>query len=361
MGILSNREINNTLVGSYLRYAAENFPKYTDLHLTAGKAPSIRVNNSLFELPFNKLQDIDILAVITTLLDKNQKNHLDEDKNLDFSFSCELGRFRGNIYIQRGSYSIALRKLSDYIPSIEELGLPSTIYEFINKKRGLVLVTGPTGSGKSTTLAAIINYLVNTKPVKIITIEDPIEYLFKHNQGIVDQREVGSDVHSFNDALKYALREDPDIIMVGEMRDLESISTTLTLAETGHLVFATLHTKSAAESIDRIIDVFPEEQQKQIRLQLSMVLEAIISQRLLPRLDGNGVILCYEILVSTPAIRNSIREGKTQQIPNNIYLGSDKGMITFDQCLIKLYKSNLISADTALEYATDAKFIERSL
>jgi len=255
MGVLNNRQIANTLLGKYIEYATTNYPKYTDLHITAGKTPTLRVNGTLLETPFGVIKDVDIAALLTLLITKEQKDRLDDAKNLDFSFSCEFGRFRGNIYVQRGSYSIALRKLSDYIPTIEELGLPNIVYDMINKKRGLVLVTGPTGSGKSTTLAAMINHIVNAKPVKIITVEDPIEYLFRHNLGIVDQREVGTDVNSFADALKYALREDPDIVMVGEMRDLESIATTLTLAETGHLVLATLHTKSAAESLDRIIDV----------------------------------------------------------------------------------------------------------
>jgi len=360
MGVLNNRQIANTLLGKYIEYATTNYPKYTDLHITAGKTPTLRVNGTLLETPFGVIKDVDIVALLTILITKEQKDRLDDAKNLDFSFSCEFGRFRGNIYVQRGSYSIALRKLSDYIPTIEELGLPNIVYDMINKKRGLVLVTGPTGSGKSTTLAAMINHIVNAKPVKIITVEDPIEYLFRHNLGIVDQREVGTDVNSFADALKYALREDPDIVMVGEMRDLESIATTLTLAETGHLVLATLHTKSAAESLDRIIDVFPDDQQKQIRLQLSMFTEGIISQRLLPRADGNGVVLCYEIMLSTTGIRSAIREGKTHQIPNSIYLGSSVGMVTFDQTLLKLYKDGLVTLDTALEYAVDPEFIRRS-
>jgi len=360
MGVLNNRQIANTLLGKYIEYATTNYPKYTDLHITAGKTPTLRVNGTLLETPFGVLKDVDIAALLTILITKEQKDRLDDAKNLDFSFSCEFGRFRGNIYVQRGSYSIALRKLSDYIPTIEELGLPNIVYDIINKKRGLVLVTGPTGSGKSTTLAAMINHIVNAKPVKIITVEDPIEYLFRHNLGIVDQREVGTDVNSFADALKYALREDPDIVMVGEMRDLESIATTLTLAETGHLVLATLHTKSAAESSDRIIDVFPDDQQKQIRLQLSMFTEGIISQRLLPRADGNGVVLCYDIMFSTTGIRSAIREGKTHQIPNSIYFGSSVGMVTFDQTLLKLYKDGLVTIDTALEYAVDPEFIRRS-
>jgi len=318
MGVLNNRQIANTLLGKYIEYATTNYPKYTDLHITAGKTPTLRVNGTLLETPFGVIKDVDIAALLTRLITKEQKDRLDDAKNLDFSFSCEFGRFRGNIYVQRGSYSIALRKLSDYIPTIEELGLPNIVYDMINKKRGLVLVTGPTGSGKSTTLAAMINHIVNAKPVKIITVEDPIEYLFRHNLCIVDQREVGTDVSSFADALKYALRKDPDIVMVGKMRELESIATTLTLTKTGHLVLATLHTESAAESLDRIIDVFPDDQQKQIRLQLSMFTEGIISQRLLPRADGNGVVLCYEIMLSTTGIRSAIREGKTHQIPNSI-------------------------------------------
>jgi len=360
MGLLNNRQIANTLLGKYIEYATTNYPKYTDLHITAGKTPTLRVNGTLLETPFGVIKDVDIAALLTILITKEQKDRLDDAKNLDFSFSCEFGRFRGNIYVQRGSYSIALRKLSDYIPTIEELGLPNIVYDMINKKRGLVLVTGPTGSGKSTTLAAMINHIVNAKPVKIITVEDPIEYLFRHNLGIVDQREVGTDVNSFADALKYALREDPDIVMVGEMRDLESIATTLTLAETGHLVLATLHTKSAAESLDRIIDVFPDDQQKQIRLQLSMFTEGIISQRLLPRAYGNGVVLCYEMMLCTTNIRSTIREGRTHQIPNSIYLGSSVGMVNFDQTLLKLYKDGLVTLDTALEYAVDPEFIRRS-
>jgi len=361
LGLLNNRELRNTIIGDYIEYAQSNYPQYTDIHLTAGKPPTLRANSTLMEMPFKRLDDIDIMGIVTILLSSEQRERLDNVKNLDFSFSCEYGRYRGNIYIQRGSYSIALRKLSDYIPTIEELGLPQTVYDLIGKKRGLLLVTGPTGSGKSTTLAAMINYITQTQPAKIITVEDPIEYLFKHNMAIVDQREVGTDVLSFADALKYALREDPDIVMVGEMRDLESISTALTLAETGHLVMATLHTKSAGESVDRIIDVFPDEQQKQIRLQLSMVLEGIISQRLLPRATGDGVVLAYELMISTPAIRNIIREGKTQQIANILYTGSKEGMTTFDQTLVRLYKSHNITKETALEYAFDVESVQRSL
>lgn len=348
-----NKKFNGTPIGNLLNTIQAKYPSYTDIHLTVNKPPVVRHNGILMLVGNEPLTDMNMMVYVQFLLTPEQQAVLEAQKSVDFSFSAEAGRFRGNIYIQRGSYSIALRKLSDKIPTIEDLNLPPIVYNFCAKKRGLVLVTGPTGSGKSTTLAAMIQYIVNEEPVKVITIEDPIEYIFDHGLGIVDQREVGSDVKSFADALKYALREDPDVVMVGEMRDMDSIATTLTLAETGHLVLATLHTKSAAETVDRIVDSFPDIQQQQVRLQLSMVLEGIISQRLLPHASGEGLVLAYEVAVGTPAIRNAIRSAKTQQIPNMLVTGKEEGMVTMDQVIAELCKMGHITMDTAIEYAVN--------
>lgn len=331
----------------------------TDLHLTVNRPPMVRVDSLLRPMGDHVLSPDDTRALAYQIMSDHHKEIFETNLSVDFSFGIYgLGRFRSNVYLQRGSVAVAIRRLPVEAPDFSELGLPSVIETLAKKRRGLIIVTGPTGSGKSTTLASVIKYINDHYPYHIITLEDPIEYVFKHNVAIVNQREVGSDVLSFHDGLRYALREDPDVVMVGEMRDLESISATLTLAETGHLVLTTLHTKSAAESVDRIIDVFPPNQQQQVRTQLSTVLEGIISQRLLPR-KGGGLILAYEVMVATPAVRSLIREGKTHQIPASIQTGGAYGMITMENRLFDLYKNDMITLDIALETANYPDVLQR--
>jgi len=296
------------------------------------------------------------------MMTDQQVKHFEETGELDFSYSNPgLGRFRVNIYKQRGSYSMALRVVSLNVPSMESLRLPAIIKELSMKQRGLILVTGPTGSGKSTTLASMIDLMNHQRNEHIITIEDPIEYLHKHNRSIVNQREIGHDSKSFANALRAALRQDPDIILVGEMRDLETISTAITAAETGHLVLSTLHTIGAAKTVDRIIDVFPPHQQQQIRIQLASVLEAVISQQILPKADGSGRIAAFEVMVANSAIRNLIREGKTHQIQNVIQTGASQSMVTMDASLIDLYKKRIIDMPTLRKYAVDFDMVQKQL
>jgi twitching motility protein PilT len=278
---------------------------------------------------------------------------------MDFSFSISgLHRFRINAFKQRGSYSLAIRLVNSRIPNFEELGLPPIVNEFTKKNSGLIIVTGPTGSGKTTTLASMINKINQERTTHIITLEEPIEYLHRHQRSIVNQREVGSDTKGYAPALRAALRQDPDIILIGEMRDLETIAIALTAAETGHLVFSTLHTVGAAKTIDRIIDVFPPYQQQQVRFQLSTVLQGVISQQLIPNEDGSGRVAAVEIMVITPAIQNLIRESKTHQIPNAIQTGARQGMKTMDQALIDLYREGYISKENAFLYAVDFEYMK---
>ncbi len=278
----------------------------------------------------------------------------------DTSYSAQgIGRFRVNVFKQRNSDAIAIRVIALKIPTLDELKHPAVLKDIVTKKRGLVLVTGPTGSGKSTTLAAMINEINNTRQAHIITLEDPIEYLHKHNNCIVNQREIGKDSKSYGNALKAILREDPDVILVGEMRDLETISIAITAAETGHLVFSTLHTIGAAKTIDRIIDVFPPHQQQQVKIQLSSVLQAVVSQQLLPNIEGNSRVAALEVMVSTPGIQNLIREGKTHQIESAVQTGNKYGMKTMDMAIAELYKKGVISMDTAMTYAVDRETLKR--
>ena len=270
-------------------------------------------------------------------------------------------RFRVNAYFQRGSIGAAFRLIPPSIRSFEELGLPPIVEQFANRPRGFILVTGPTGSGKSTTLASIVDRINDTRSVHVITVEDPIEYLHEHKQAMVNQREVGSDTKSFAQALKYVLRQDPDVILIGEMRDLETVQAALTAAETGHLVFATLHTQDAAQTIDRIIDVFPPHQQQQVRIQLAGSLQGILSQQLLPTIDGLGRVLACEVLVPTPAIRNLIREAKTHQLATALQTGHQYGMVTMDESLADKYRRGLISYDTALAQAIDVAVLKQRL
>lgn len=325
----------------------------SDLHLTVGVPPVIRVNGELRQISSEKLQPINTESYAKEILNETYEEYVKVGE-ADTSFSVAgIGRFRVNTFKQRGSDSISIRVVGLKVPTLSEFQFPNVIKDITNNKRGLVLVTGPAGSGKSTTLAAMINEINATRAAHIITLEDPIEYLHKHNKSIINQREIGKDTLSYASALRSVLREDPDVILVGEMRDLETISVALTAAETGHLVFSTLHTIGAAKTIDRIIDVFPPYQQQQVKIQLSAVLKGIISQQLLPRDDGKGRIAAMEIMIATTAIQNMIREGKTHQVESSIQTGSKHGMKTMDMCLSELYKKGLISYETALSYAID--------
>ena len=326
----------------------------SDVHLTVASPPIVRVNGRLKRLGEEKLTPEDAMRIIQEILTPEQIKVFEEKGELDISYSNPgFGRFRVNVYKQRGSYSMALRVVALNIPSMETLRLPLVLKELATKQRGLILVTGPTGSGKSTTLAAMIDHMNQTRNEHIITIEDPIEYLHKHQLSIVNQREIGHDSHSFANALRAALRQDPDIILVGEMRDLETIGTAITAAETGHRVMSTLHTIGAAKTVDRIIDVFPPHQQQQVRVQLASVIEAVISQQILPKADGTGRVAAFEIMVANAAIRNLIREGKTHQIQNVIQTGSGQGMQTMDASLMELYKKRIIDLPTLRKYSVD--------
>lgn len=334
--------------------------KASDLHITVGVPPMMRVNGSLIMFGDQVLMPNDITDMIKEFLHDDQFEDLKSMGELDMSFSKPgLGRFRVNIYKQRGSYSIALRVLALSVPSIEELRLPLLVKDLAMKPRGLILVTGPTGSGKSTTLAAMVDYINRNKSCHILTLEDPIEYLHRHQKSLVNQREIGNDSKSFSNALRAALRQDPDVILVGEMRDVETISIALTAAETGHLVLSTLHTVGAVKTMDRIIDVFPTHQQQQVRIQLSTVMEGIISQQLLPKADDSGRVAAFETMVSTPAIRNLIREGKTFQIQSLIQTGGKFGMKTMDSSLAELYMNGYITQEEAYNRCVDREMLER--
>ena len=329
----------------------------SDVHISVATVPVIRVNSQLMPMEDQtRLMPDDTRRLLTSVMNEEQLQTLKKNGEVDLAFGVpELGRFRMNVYSQRGSYAAAIRMMNTRVPEPEELGLPESVIELYKKKSGLVLVTGPTGSGKSTTLASLIQKINNNRRCHILTLEDPIEYLYRHNLSLVDQREIGLDSRSFATALRAALREDPDVILVGEMRDLETISTALTAAETGHLVFSTLHTNSAAATINRIIDVFPEGQKEQLRTQLSMVLETVVSQRLVPKADGSGRVACFEVMHSTDAIRNNIRGNKIFQIANTMQTSRKEGMITMDEALA----AGLITRETALEYAENPDAVEK--
>lgn len=328
--------------------------KASDMHITVGVEPIFRINGALIKADHFKLKPADTEEMFKSITTAEQQQRLNELGEIDFSYSLSgYGRFRVNAFRQRGTIAIVLRLVADKVPTLEDLKHPEIMKTLSLKPRGLVLVTGPTGSGKSTTLAAMINLINQTEAAHIITMEDPIEYLHRHNKSIVNQREVNTDSISFANALRAALREDPDVILVGEMRDAETVSTAITAAETGHLVFATLHTSDAAQTIDRIIDTFPPHQQQQVKSQLSMILQGIISQQLLPLKDGSGRIAALEILVATPAIRNLIREGKTHQILSSVQTGAKYGMQTMDMALRDLVQKNLVEFEEALSLASD--------
>ncbi len=321
--------------------------KASDLHITVGTPPQIRVDGKLQKLPMEPLTPEETKKLAYSIMSEKQKQKFEEKSELDLSFGIEnMSRYRCNVFMQRGNVAVAIRQIPFRVPSFEELGVPKVVSEFANLPRGLVLITGPTGSGKSTTLAAIIDKINRERHLHIITVEDPIEYLHRHNSSLINQREVYSDTQSFGSALKYALREDPDVVLVGEMRDLETMEAALNISETGHLAFATLHTSSCAESITRIIDVFPTNQQEQVRVTLSFVLQAVVTQQLIPRV-GSGRALGLEIMVATPAIRALIRDDKIHQIYSLLQAGQKYGMKTMNQSLAELYLAHKISLPEA--------------
>jgi len=324
--------------------------KASDLHIVAGQPPKLRIDGEITNAATAAfLTTKDTVALAYSVLTEDQKKRFEQEDELDFSFGiANLARFRGNCFRQRGCVSMVIRQIPFDIKGFQELGLPSAIAKMAEKPRGLVLVTGPTGSGKSTTLAAVIDKINHERKGHIITVEDPIEFIHKHHSCLINQREVGTDTKSFANALKYALREDPDVILIGEMRDLETIQAALTIAETGHLAFATLHTNSAAEAINRIIDVFPPHQQSQVRAQLAFVLEGIVTQTLVPRASGRGRVLAAEVLIITPAIRALIRDDKVHQIYSSMQAGKKWGMQTLNDSLYALYMGKEITADDAL-------------
>jgi twitching motility protein PilT len=320
----------------------------SDLHLTAGSPPMIRHHGRLHALDYPRLTPQTTREVIYSILTNDQRQKLETDWQIDLAYSIPgRARFRVNAFFQRAALSAAFRLIPHEIPTLGRLDLPPVIAEFTKKPRGFVLVTGPTGTGKSTTLAAMLDLINDVRHEHILTIEDPIEFLHKHKRCIVNQRELGADAPSFGLGLKAALRQDPDVILVGEMRDLETIATALTAAETGHLVFATLHTQDTAQTVDRIVDVFPPEQQQQVRVQLSVALQGIVTQQLLPKADGQGRICACEILVPTPAVRNLIREGKTHQIYSALQTGGQFGMQTMDAALAQLVREHKITRELA--------------
>ncbi|MFN5582309.1 type IV pilus twitching motility protein PilT [Gemmatimonas sp.] len=327
----------------------------SDLHVTAGDRPKLRVDGDIVNSSVEQvLTPRDTLQLAYSVLTENQKKRFEMEDELDFSFGiANLSRFRGNVFKQRGCVTMVIRCIPFQIKTFAELQLPAVIASFAERPRGLVLVTGPTGSGKSTTLASMIDKINTERRGHIITVEDPIEFIHRHRNCIINQREVGADTRSFASALKYALREDPDVILIGEMRDLETIQAALTIAETGHLVFATLHTNSAAEAINRIIDVFPSHQQSQVRAQLAFVLEGIITQVLLPKLTGRGRAMAAEVLVVTPAIRALIRDDKVHQIYSLMQSGKRFGMQTMNDALYQLYVNRLVSADECTRSSGD--------
>ncbi len=334
----------------------------SDLHVAVGSPPRVRVDQQLVSLQYDNLSPEDCKALAYSILTDKQQKKLELEYEVDFAFGIEgLSRFRGNIFFQRGSLTIVIRAIPFAIPQIEQLKLPRICQAFPNKPKGLILVTGPTGSGKSTSLAAIIDRINTERPVHIITVEDPVEYVHAHRRALINQREVGADTKSFATALKYVLRQDPDVILVGEMRDQETIQAALTAAETGHLVFATLHTNSATESVNRIIDVFPPHQQGQVRAQLSMSLEAVMTQKLIPRKSGTGVVLSAEVMILTPAIRALIRENKVHEMYGILQVSQKYGMQTLNMSLYDLVMTKQITPERALMVANVPEELQRMM
>ncbi|MCR5800762.1 MAG: type IV pilus twitching motility protein PilT [Lachnospiraceae bacterium] len=335
----------------------------SDVHITVGVPPKMRVNGKIITLDeYPRMMPADTLDVVLNITTETQRARYEEKGEYDMSFSIEqVGRYRLNIFKQRGSAAMAFRLVSTEIPEPEKLGVPESVIDLYTRKRGLILVTGPTGSGKSTTLAAIIDKINTNRDAHVITLEDPIEYLHQHKMSIVNQREIGLDSNSYANALRAALREDPDVILVGEMRDFETISVAITAAETGHLVLSTLHTIGAASTVDRVIDVFPPHQQQQIRVQLSNVLEAVISQQLIPKKDGSGRVAAFEVLHANHAVRNLIREGKSHQIPSVMQTNKKIGMSTMDDSIRTLYFNGVIDREQAITFAVDPDQMEQQL
>jgi len=323
----------------------------SDVHLTAGSPPMFRINGNLVASSFDKLKPLDIEGYVRALITEEMYQELKQNRDIDFSFGIPgIARYRVNSFYQRGALSMAFRTIPTEVPSLDSLGLPPVPNPCLTRPHGLVLVTGPTGSGKSTTLAAMIHEINQTMYKRIITLEDPIEYLHSHGKSLIDQREIGIDAPRFSSGLRSALRQDPDVILLGEMRDLETISTAVTAAETGHLVFATVHTSTAASTVSRIIDVFPSDQQDQIRAQLANVLAGVVSQRLMPRTDGKGRIAALEVMVETPAVSNLIRTGKEYQLQSVLQTGKQHGMQTMQTALQDLVSRGLIPASAATPY-----------
>jgi twitching motility protein PilT len=328
--------------------------KASDLHLTAGVPPELRIDGAITPTEYEVLTPERCIGLAYSVLSDEQRKKFETTKELDFSFGVKgLSRFRANVFLQRGVVCMAIRQIPYEIIPLERLGLSPVVKDFTNRQKGLVLITGPTGSGKSTTLAAMLDRINSVRQAHIMTIEDPVEYIHLHKKCIVNQREVGADTASFPTALKYVLRQDPDIILIGEMRDLETIEAALTIAETGHLVFATLHTNSAYEAVNRIVDVFPADQQKQILTQLAFVLEGVVTQQLIPRSRGAGRIMCSEVLVCTPAIKAVIREAKTHQIYSLMQAGQKFGMQTMNMALLQAVLDKHLTPEDALDRSTD--------
>lgn len=334
----------------------------SDLHITVGVPPKMRVNGQLITMDLPRLLPPDTELLAHEIMTEKQWSRFEEKGEHDMSFSIpDLGRYRVNAYRQRGSVAIALRLVGTEVPAPEVLGVPRSVIDLYQRKRGLVLVTGPTGSGKSTTLAAIIDKINNNRECHVITLEDPIEYLHRHKMSMVNQREIGLDSQSYANALRAALREDPDVILVGEMRDFETISVAITAAETGHLVLSTLHTIGAASTVDRVIDVFPPHQQQQIRVQLANVLEAVVSQQLIPRADGLGRVAAFEVLHANHAVRNLIREGKSHQLMSVMQTNRKTGMIAMDEAIMQLYYEHKISREMAIQFAQDPDSMQNKI
>ena len=336
--------------------------KASDLHLTVGISPKCRIHGELVDMGYPPLTPEDTTRIIMPIIPERLLDTFAEKGEVDFSYAIPAkGRYRVNVFRQRGSLALVIRIINTTIPKPEVLGLPFSVVELTKKKRGLVLVTGPTGSGKSTSLASLLDIINSYYNCHIITLEDPIEYLHSHKKSVVNQREIGTDTQSFANALRVVLREDPDVILVGEMRDFETIEIAITAAETGHLVFSTLHTIGAVNTIDRIIDVFPPHQQQQIRVQLASVLEGVISQQLIPTIDDRGRVAAFEVMLSTPAIRNLIREGKNHQITSFIQTNKKMGMQTMDDAIFELYLKGSISKEQALAFSQDIMTMERKI
>lgn len=334
----------------------------SDLHLTSGIQPVMRKDGKLVRLGDDIISPSDTDAFVHEILDEERYLEFEKSGDVDLSFSrAGIGRFRVNVFKQRGSCAIAIRQVITSVPKLCDLGLPGIVGDIIRRTKGLILVTGPTGSGKSTTLSAMIDQINEERECHVLTLEDPIEFLHKHKKSLINQREIGHDSTSYAAALRAAMREDPDVILVGEMRDMETISTAVTAAETGHLVLSTLHTVGAVNTIDRIIDVFPPHQQQQIRIQISMVLQGVISQQLLSRVDKKGRVAAIEVMVATPAIRNLIRESKTHQLTAAIQTGVKYGMQAMDNNLVSLYRKGAISYDDAVAHSMDPENIVRFL